>query len=63
MDDWIPTGEIANVGSNPVYDLRTPKKLGDILPFCPEGYAHNYLTNPMLVKTPNLLGSPSYNMR
>ena len=54
MDDWIPTGEIANVGSNPVYDLRIPKRLGDILPLCQEGFAHNFLTNPMLVKNPNL---------
>ena len=64
MDDWIPTGEIANVGSNPVYDLRIPKKLGDILPFCPVGYSHNYLTNPMLVKAPNLdMTSRQSNMR
>ena len=61
MKDWIPTGEIANVGSNPLYDLRIPKRLGDIIPLCPgeaddKGFAHNYCTNPMLVKNPNLDG-------
>ena len=54
MKDWIPTGEIANVGSNPIYDLRIPKKLGDIIPLCPggdmKGYAHNYCTKQMSLK-------------
>ena len=58
MKDWIPTGEIANVCSNPIYDLRIPKRLGDVIPLCPggenKGYAHYYCTNPLLVKTPNI---------
>ena len=60
--DWIPTGEMANVGSNPLYDLRIPKVLGDIIPLFPQegnkGYAHNYCTKPSLVESQNV-----YDMR
>ena len=57
MHDWIPTGEIAAVGSNTIYDLRILKRLGDMLPLCPggdkTGYAHHFCINPNFVKSSN----------
>ena len=34
-DFYIPTGEIANVDSAPIFDFRKPKVLGDVLSKCP----------------------------
>ena len=58
----IPTGEIATVASNPIFDLRLPKRLGDVLPNCPggqnNGYDHNFCTNNNFVNSQD-----HYNMR
>ena len=52
--EFIPTGEIAPVASEPVFDLRIPKRLGDVLPHCPgeeyKGYAHNFCINKDFAK-------------
>ena len=32
---YIPTGEIRSVELDPLFDFRTPKRLGDILSKCP----------------------------
>ena len=51
----IPTGEIATVASNPIFDLRLPKRLGDVLPNCPggqnNGYDHNFCINNKFAKS------------
>ena len=53
-ESLIPTGEIAPVASNPTFDLRIPKRLGDMLPNCPggenNGYDHNFCVNGNFVK-------------
>ena len=53
--DLIPTGEIAPVGSQPIFDLRIFKRLGDVLPHCPGGknggYDHNFCINNNFVKS------------
>ena len=50
----IPTGEIASVASKPIFDLRLPKRLGDVLPNCPggenNGYDHNFCINSNFLK-------------
>ena len=56
-DSLIPTGEIASVTSKPIFDLRIPKRLGDMLPNCPggenNGYDHNFCINDNFVKSQN----------
>ena len=53
-DSLIPTGEIAPVASKPIFDLRIPKRLGDMLPKCPggenNGYDHNFCVNDNFVQ-------------
>jgi len=45
-DKLIPTGEVATVAGT-VFDLRTPTRLGDVLPQCPggdnNGFDHNFV--------------------
>ena len=54
-DSLIPTGEIASVASKPIFDLRIPKRLSDMLPKCPggenNGYDHNFCINDNFVQS------------
>ena len=54
-ESLIPTGEVAPVASKPIFDLRIPKRLGDMLPKCPggenNGYDHNFCVNDNFVKS------------